>query len=257
MLEFVEEKLLTEGQRRNIVTLEEAVAAPGVTRAALETLVRRRLVRIEERFGAERVELAHDVLAPIVADGPAGTACTARRAPPRGNGWSRSGARRRSSQRNGGGCAGCYAVAVAGMVLAAVGGVVALRASRTARKQRAGFGRAGRAGVLFEAATLHLWCDVRPRTPPRRLRSRPTCGARLRAALHRCSGSSFRSRQVEHAGAVVSAGLQPGRDARGDGVFDDKTGAACGTREPGRRWARPAAYRPGDSAAFSPDGAAW
>jgi hypothetical protein len=32
--------------------MEEAVAAPGVTRAALETLVRRRLVRIEERFGA-------------------------------------------------------------------------------------------------------------------------------------------------------------------------------------------------------------
>lgn len=68
VLAFVEERLLTEGERRNIVTLEEALAAPGVSRAALEQLVSRRIIRIEERFGAERVELMHDVLAPIVGE---------------------------------------------------------------------------------------------------------------------------------------------------------------------------------------------
>ena len=131
VLEFVEEKLLTEGQRRNIVTMEEAVAAPGVTRAALETLVRRRLVRIEERFGAERVELAHDVLAPIVAEVRRDR--RARREEHRLKErleQERHAAQKLKKERTR--LSVLLAVAVTGMVLAAAGGIVAWRALKKA-----------------------------------------------------------------------------------------------------------------------------
>jgi formylglycine-generating enzyme required for sulfatase activity len=63
---FVEEKLLTRRGFRNLVVYEEAVGAPGVSEEELEELVRRRLVRIEERGKRRLVELSHDLLTGVV-----------------------------------------------------------------------------------------------------------------------------------------------------------------------------------------------
>ena len=60
--EFVEEKLLTGSGLRNSAALSDAVALPGVTQAAIDTLVERRLLRYDDRGEARRVELTHDVL---------------------------------------------------------------------------------------------------------------------------------------------------------------------------------------------------
>ena len=64
---FVEDKLLTEdGKFRDSEALENALAFPGITAAALNALVERRLIRRDERGGRTRIELTHDVLTPIV-----------------------------------------------------------------------------------------------------------------------------------------------------------------------------------------------
>ena len=64
---FIEEELLTESGYRNSVALEDALRAPGVNRAAIGTLIDRRLVRLEGSGPTGRLELTHDVLAePIV-----------------------------------------------------------------------------------------------------------------------------------------------------------------------------------------------
>jgi hypothetical protein len=42
---------------------------PDVTQPLIDTLVSRRLLRIEDRIGARRVELTHDLLADVVRDG--------------------------------------------------------------------------------------------------------------------------------------------------------------------------------------------
>jgi len=66
MRKFVEERLLTRSGFRNTVALEDALATEGVTEAHIRRLVERRLLRLENRFGAIRVELTHDVLTRIV-----------------------------------------------------------------------------------------------------------------------------------------------------------------------------------------------
>ncbi|MET0398176.1 MAG: hypothetical protein ABW277_15350 [Longimicrobiaceae bacterium] len=64
---LVEEDLLTVGGHRNSAALENALARPGVTAAAVDTLIERRLVRREERDRRSRIELTHDVLTGVVA----------------------------------------------------------------------------------------------------------------------------------------------------------------------------------------------
>jgi hypothetical protein len=63
---FIEDELLTGSGYRDSRALEDALRRPGVTRAAIDALVARRLLRVEERFGVKRVELTHDVLTGIV-----------------------------------------------------------------------------------------------------------------------------------------------------------------------------------------------
>ena len=63
---FVEEKLLTRRGFRNLVVYEEAVSAPGVNEDDIEELVRRRLVRVEERGRLRLLELSHDLLTGVV-----------------------------------------------------------------------------------------------------------------------------------------------------------------------------------------------
>ncbi|HZF13519.1 MAG TPA: WD40 repeat domain-containing protein [Thermoanaerobaculia bacterium] len=64
---FVEDRLITTSGFRNSVALDDALEAPGVTREALDCLVERRLLRVEERGGGvERLELTHDVLTGVI-----------------------------------------------------------------------------------------------------------------------------------------------------------------------------------------------
>ena len=71
---FVEDRLLTAAGYRDSCALENALAEPGVSEEAIQTLVDRRILRREERGGLVRLELIHDVLA-IVAK----ASCDARR----------------------------------------------------------------------------------------------------------------------------------------------------------------------------------
>lgn len=61
--EFVEDRLLTTAGHRNSEDLDEALRVPGMTADVLEKLIRRRLLRRDDRLGATRVELTHDRLA--------------------------------------------------------------------------------------------------------------------------------------------------------------------------------------------------
>ncbi len=63
---FIEERLLTKSGFRDSVALENAVESPGVTREALDKLTDRRLLRIEDRGGMQRLELTHDVLTGVI-----------------------------------------------------------------------------------------------------------------------------------------------------------------------------------------------
>jgi TPR repeat protein len=66
---FVEDALLSESGIRESVSLDRArraLAAAEMLANALDTLVTRRLLRIEERFGVARVEIIHDALAPVI-----------------------------------------------------------------------------------------------------------------------------------------------------------------------------------------------
>ena len=67
MREYIEDHLLTKSGFRDNVALETVLEAPGVTRALVDTLVSRRLLRIEDRLGVQRVELTHDVLADVIS----------------------------------------------------------------------------------------------------------------------------------------------------------------------------------------------
>ena len=66
MRTFVEDRLLTKSGFRDNLALETALESPGVTRLLIDSLVGRRLVRIEDRIGVQRVELTHDVLAEVI-----------------------------------------------------------------------------------------------------------------------------------------------------------------------------------------------
>src|SRR6202035_3025858 len=66
---FIEDELLSESGFRESVSLDRArraLAAAEVPTDALDTLVSRRLRRIEERLDVARVEIIHDVVVPII-----------------------------------------------------------------------------------------------------------------------------------------------------------------------------------------------
>jgi len=65
---FVEDRLLTASGHRNSIALEDATAIPGVTREGIDRLISRRVIRLEERFGALRVELTHDLLTRVIRE---------------------------------------------------------------------------------------------------------------------------------------------------------------------------------------------
>src|SRR6516162_9624930 len=63
---FIEEQLLTAEGYRDTRPLAEALRQQGVTRADIDKLVLRRLLRIEERFSTQWVELTHDLLTGVI-----------------------------------------------------------------------------------------------------------------------------------------------------------------------------------------------
>jgi tetratricopeptide (TPR) repeat protein len=66
---FVEDELLTDSGYRENIALERArkyLADAGASPNAIDVLVNRRLLRIEERLDVRRVELTHDVLCSVV-----------------------------------------------------------------------------------------------------------------------------------------------------------------------------------------------
>jgi WD40 repeat protein len=63
---FIEERLVTGSGYRSQIPRVDALREPGVTAEAIETLVRRRLLRVDPGSGIERVELIHDVLTGVV-----------------------------------------------------------------------------------------------------------------------------------------------------------------------------------------------
>ncbi|MBS1229278.1 MAG: repeat protein [Proteobacteria bacterium] len=65
---FVEDKLLTDAGYRDSAALEDALLLPGVRRDAIDLLIGRRLLRLEERSGVLRVELTHDVLTRVAKE---------------------------------------------------------------------------------------------------------------------------------------------------------------------------------------------
>lgn len=64
--EFIEEQLLTTTGFRDSIAVEDAEASFGISRELIAQLVDRRLLRIDERFQLQRVELTHDLLTTVV-----------------------------------------------------------------------------------------------------------------------------------------------------------------------------------------------
>ncbi|MGE3707713.1 MAG: hypothetical protein AB7I13_20755, partial [Vicinamibacterales bacterium] len=64
---FIETELITENGFRNSFAREDAVPKH-LTEEELGRLIRMRLLRLEERYGAQRIELTHDVLTRAVRD---------------------------------------------------------------------------------------------------------------------------------------------------------------------------------------------
>jgi WD40 repeat protein len=65
---FVEDELITDRGYRDSRALEDALVLPGITSEELDALIRRRLLRVDERQSVRRLELTHDVLARVVKD---------------------------------------------------------------------------------------------------------------------------------------------------------------------------------------------
>jgi hypothetical protein len=63
---FIEDRLLTASGYRNSCALDDALSCPGVTQPVLDELVNYRLLAYEDRHRVRRVEITHDVLAPVI-----------------------------------------------------------------------------------------------------------------------------------------------------------------------------------------------
>jgi hypothetical protein len=64
---FIENELITEKGFRNSYATDDAVPSQ-ITRPQLDRLINRRLLRLEERYGAQRIELTHDLLTQAVRE---------------------------------------------------------------------------------------------------------------------------------------------------------------------------------------------
>ena len=65
--DFIESELITEKGFRNSYAREDAVPSH-LTDDELDRLIRSRLLRLEEHYGAQRIELTHDVLTGVVRE---------------------------------------------------------------------------------------------------------------------------------------------------------------------------------------------
>ena len=65
---FVEDELITDRGDRDSYAREDAEAHPGITHKAINVLIGRRLLRVDERQSVRRIELIHDVLARVVKE---------------------------------------------------------------------------------------------------------------------------------------------------------------------------------------------
>jgi WD40 repeat protein len=65
---FVEDRLITGRGYRDSHALEDALTLPGITSEALDALIRRRLLRVDDRQSVRRVELTHDVLTRVIKE---------------------------------------------------------------------------------------------------------------------------------------------------------------------------------------------
>ena len=65
---FVEDELLTESGYRDSFALDDALKTSGMTREAIDLLVLRRLLRLEDRAGVVRIELTHDLLTRVAKE---------------------------------------------------------------------------------------------------------------------------------------------------------------------------------------------
>ena len=65
---FIEENLITDSGYRHNYVREDAVKKGYLTEAELDQLIRSRLLRLEDRYGAQRIELTHDVLTGVVRE---------------------------------------------------------------------------------------------------------------------------------------------------------------------------------------------
>ena len=65
--EFIEDELISEKGFRNFYALEDAVPSR-LTDVELAQLISSRLLRLEEHYGAQRIELTHDVLTGVVRE---------------------------------------------------------------------------------------------------------------------------------------------------------------------------------------------
>src|SRR6266576_1098863 len=63
---FIEDRLLTASGFRNSCALDDALSCPGVSQPVLDELVNSRLLASEDRHRVRRVEITHDVLAPVI-----------------------------------------------------------------------------------------------------------------------------------------------------------------------------------------------
>ena len=66
--DFIETELITEQGFRNNYAREDAVQTSRLTDGELAELMGKRLLRLEEHYGAERIELTHDVLTDVVRE---------------------------------------------------------------------------------------------------------------------------------------------------------------------------------------------
>ncbi len=65
---FIEERLILDPGYRDTVALDVVFRVPGIARDDIDRLVRRRLVRIEQRGGVRRLELTHDLLVGVILE---------------------------------------------------------------------------------------------------------------------------------------------------------------------------------------------
>ena len=109
---FVEDELITDRGYRDSFVLEDAAALPGLSQQAIDALVDRRLLRVDDRLGLRRLELTHDVLTKVVRESR--DSRRAREAETEAE--AREAAARRQQRRN-----GVFGVALVAGALAVVG----------------------------------------------------------------------------------------------------------------------------------------